>query len=883
MAMLNWDGLHGDPPAVRREWLSDWRSDPEAVIQCGFDLGRVFPHEVESTVLVGHRSLALADPLLHRAPSLRRIFLVLPEQELEQENDPAPRESLDRLCGQGIEIAVVSHPISEEGYNRALYLELVEFLQRGAGLERVFALPAWAIGESLDAWHEEQQAVIDDLLWGYSTRFLARPVESRGVAMRLLQWTDTLMAQRQHFHALQFCYRLRTLLGPERLASWAVECLAQLRCFRLLLEWIPSMKAGSQQRAELEAATRSSLESHEAEAESLFQKNLETLKAHRPAVHRAIVETPARDSSYTAWLSDVPWMVQFGSFPYLQATDYAIHFHLEGDRLVASNLPIVPATHFRWIEAATHALLVGTVAPYSTLLNFLINVPRLCPYYFHLEILQTVYVVEQDPERLRELMRTLPLEPILSQARVLLFVGERAAEDLADYLLARPMRLLPRLQLHVDAALRARLVTVQKQRVIHAEALQEELLSGWAADRNRELLEVLSGRGQRPLRVWLKVTDFDQANPVYQRALQRAFEGIGAEVCLHHEQDGCDRMSPEAELASLVAFRPDLVLLNDELRTHLPYAIPSEIPVLCWFQDDIARLRDPECIRELGDYDFTYATCIGFVQVCQELGYPRVKQLPVGVDPDLHRPDPSLGPPRDEVVLVTQMAPPREIRGFPGLVDWSARALRERGVTFQNYERLSALAREGIATLRLAFEEPALPRVVEELILLERQVHYQEVVRWLIAGKVPVALYGRGWEHWPEFAALARGEVPFGAPARQAYQSGKVLLHVNINVNLHQRIFEGIAAGALLAVRSLASDRQPGGLGDYLEIGREVLVFSSQEELVVLAERAFRDEVWRQQMIQAGRRRVLADHTNEHRLKAMMEDVRSTLANRMNS
>ena len=58
-----------------------------------------------------------------------------------------------------------------------------------------------------------------------------------------------------------------------------------------------------------------------------------------------------------------------------------------------------------------------------------------------------------------------------------------------------------------------------------------------------------------------------------------------------------------------------------------------------------------------------------------------------------------------------------------------------------------------------------------------------------------------------------------------------------------------------------------------MDVGSEVPVFDSREELLSLVRRAFEDDGWRDQHIEAGRHRVLAEHTYRHRAQRMLRDV----------
>ena len=109
------------------------------------------------------------------------------------------------------------------------------------------------------------------------------------------------------------------------------------------------------------------------------------------------------------------------------------------------------------------------------------------------------------------------------------------------------------------------------------------------------------------------------------------------------------------------------------------------------------------------------------------------------------------------------------------------------------------------------------------------------------------------------------------------------MLHVNRGMNMHNRVFEGFASGGFVLARREMNDDHPGGFAQNMAVGREIMLFWTQAELVELVRRAIEDEPWRQGAIAAGRARVLADHTYENRVTLMLSDIRASLTKRAGS
>jgi spore maturation protein CgeB len=132
----------------------------------------------------------------------------------------------------------------------------------------------------------------------------------------------------------------------------------------------------------------------------------------------------------------------------------------------------------------------------------------------------------------------------------------------------------------------------------------------------------------------------------------------------------------------------------------------------------------------------------------------------------------------------------------------------------------------------------------------------------------PIALWGPGWEP----AATPRHEVHPGriAHARVGglYAGHLAALNIrnerNVLGGLNQRSFD-----PCLAATAVLGDDQP-DLALCFEPGVEALVWREPEELNAHYARLRADPVMARRIGEAGRRRVLADHTYPRRLEALL-------------
>ena len=144
----------------------------------------------------------------------------------------------------------------------------------------------------------------------------------------------------------------------------------------------------------------------------------------------------------------------------------------------------------------------------------------------------------------------------------------------------------------------------------------------------------------------------------------------------------------------------------------------------------------------------------------------------------------------------------------------------------------------------------------------------ERVMSALVAGNVPVHAFGRDWSHHPvdrlRTWQWSRPDIPASRDVSRsrAYGiMGGALAALNIHedqTGVTMRTYEIPGSGGLQLV-----DRTDIGL--IYEPEKEVLVFTSTDELIDLCHRAQRDKPWRNRIAEAGRRRTFAEHTFVHR------------------
>ncbi|MED5465642.1 MAG: glycosyltransferase [Myxococcota bacterium] len=247
-------------------------------------------------------------------------------------------------------------------------------------------------------------------------------------------------------------------------------------------------------------------------------------------------------------------------------------------------------------------------------------------------------------------------------------------------------------------------------------------------------------------------------------------------------------------------------------------------------------------------------------------GYPHTKYLPLGTDPE---------------VFFPRRAPQQGSLTFIGSSNEEKLGQCLAELKPANYPLVVRLAREILGDRDVLVDPLKLPsgfpRMGDEAAFcLMRTAMYLATIRYRkdllsrLVGK-GMTIYGdEGWQDQLREATL-RERTRYGVQTAEIYSWSEVSINATsaqMPRAVNQRVFDVPAAGGFLL-----SDAQP-DLEELFEMGKEAVTYSCGEELVELVDYYRRHPSQREAIAQAGRARVLKEHTYVHRLNTLLEVMR---------
>lgn len=150
-----------------------------------------------------------------------------------------------------------------------------------------------------------------------------------------------------------------------------------------------------------------------------------------------------------------------------------------------------------------------------------------------------------------------------------------------------------------------------------------------------------------------------------------------------------------------------------------------------------------------------------------------------------------------------------------------------------------------------------------------------EMIAWLRERGVDVRVWGQGWERVPALRGCAGGFLPH-AELLNVFAASKIVLGLSWTsdgkaLQIKGRIFEYAAAGAFQL--STQDDR----LADYFDVGREIVLYRNQEDLLEKIRHYLAHEEERAAIARAAHARVLKEHTWTQRFEQIFDAINRQL------
>ncbi len=338
---------------------------------------------------------------------------------------------------------------------------------------------------------------------------------------------------------------------------------------------------------------------------------------------------------------------------------------------------------------------------------------------------------------------------------------------------------------------------------------------------------------------------------------------------------------------AIASFRPDFVLTVNHLGVDREGVLLSrlkrlKLPLASWFVDNPLLIL-PVYPPRLQDRTAIFTWDSDNVDDLRSLGFPHVFHLPLAADATRFRPGvPGRQDWRSEVSfvgnsMVTKVARRLEAAApLPGL----RAAYRDLAEAFgasdeRSVARFLAAREPSLFREFLAMRSPSRMLAFETLVTWQSTLGYRLGCVKRLLPFSPLIVGDAGWDDLLPAGGSHRrlAELSYYDDLPGFYP----LSQVNFNCTslqmkgaANQRVFDVPASGSFLL-----TDRRR-QMEELFELDSEMAVFEKPEDIPHLLRRWLDDPEGRARVAEAGRRRVLAEHTYDHRMSALVRAMRET-------
>ncbi len=454
------------------------------------------------------------------------------------------------------------------------------------------------------------------------------------------------------------------------------------------------------------------------------------------------------------------------------------------------------------------------------------------------------YVVEPELIWLAAALHLHDWSGLLTQSRLLLFVGPNAVHEYQDYLLnhdqapqpqdrVRPLHC--RENLHDNATEAMKHVSLKRKQEV--EFLEAQVHQIYDSRGPRCLAEKFSQTDGKNLpRVMLRAPRFTRVVRNVMRDLAEAFRAMGYPTELLTEEHDHAAFSAISYHKRILDFQPDLFINPNETRERYKDVLPPQVVVATWVQDPVDDLLTPSAAQEVQTVcsepdDPTLAAPTDYVfgyyrnDFVHKYGYPPERCLFYPIVPS----NPHLFHPVEvtpamlarygcEVAFLSHGGESCE-KGLAKLLETFEPPTRP--VVEALFETIRDRYRAGgellcyagsgpHSQLRRLAESLAIERSVDPALLgdfdrrfnlLNDRIWRYTTIEWLMKMDVDFRLYGQGWERHPLFSRIAHPAVSDPEEISAVCNCAKVNLQIGAYGAMHQRMITGLFAGGFFLTR----------------------------------------------------------------------------------
>lgn len=350
----------------------------------------------------------------------------------------------------------------------------------------------------------------------------------------------------------------------------------------------------------------------------------------------------------------------------------------------------------------------------------------------------------------------------------------------------------------------------------------------------------------------------------------------------------------------LLNFKPDIILIINHFRWEWQ-TIPKEIAFVCWVQDLVPQLFDPESARKIGERDFVLSLFLKH-SLFQKAGYPK-NSLIYGIlpaNPYIYKKyaltEKETFDYSTDICVISNSGNAAEametsiFSHYKSITDTTL-------VNNVNriYHEIYKLVFDSIYYEKKYYYMNDIQKLFQEYFINRNQlvssakdvyklsfefwVHvgialYKDIpILWLHEKGYKMKLWGRTWTTHPVLKKYSMGVAGNGETMSKILNASKISLGLNPTITLHPRVMESLFSECFYIGNDVPAGEDLCNIREFLKLGTEVVLFKNKNDLYKKIDYYLSNDRERTSVVAAGRKKALDTLTYEVLMKNVLDRI----------
>lgn len=476
------------------------------------------------------------------------------------------------------------------------------------------------------------------------------------------------------------------------------------------------------------------------------------------------------------------------------------------------------------------------------------------------------------------------ITPLVTVEKVVLLVGEKSLRKyFEDEMTIMPSMVYRREGKEYVVSV---IESIWEQKRKRFEDYNKEITKYYAEHKDEILMRIQRGIP----RILFMTSRFTTALQYHTRDCVIASKNVGCEVDFVIENNDFQGISDLEYIKRICKFKPDIIFCIDHFRYEF-YKIPDEIVYITWVQDLLPSTTNREILNKLDNRDIIANMFFSDLRGrLWKVNYDNAVRFPICSNLQIYKKYDLTMEEKEKYecdICIVANASDYEtsvedfLKDLTEIVKDQCRMVIEcyfelmQEECFFYWEQNKAIVENIIKHFDFLWFPALIDHMVEYLSNSGYYRRYKSLVaEWLVeAGYENIKLYGNEWHKNEKLRPYAQGIIQNGEELSKALNAAKVTIGLHPHISLPARALETIASGSLYLAHDIPGEYDMANAREYFVENKEIIYYYNKEDLLNKIDYYLLHPDKRNEIIEAGRRKISDKLTYEKTLSQLFQEI----------